>query len=61
MQIRWSPAAADDLERLFNFIQTDNAGAAQRVAQMIYNRAAAIAPNPIRGGLAGWRGRVNCP
>ncbi len=49
MQVRWSPAAADDLERLFNFIKADNRGAGQRVAQTIYDRAGALGAHPYQG------------
>ena len=54
MQIRWSPAAAADLEQLFDYIRTDNPGAAQRVAQTIYERAAGLGTYPYQGR----RGRV---
>jgi toxin ParE1/3/4 len=54
MQIRWSPAAAEDLKQLFNYIRTDNPGAAQRVAQIIYDRAGALGTDPYLGR----RGRV---
>ena len=54
MQVRWSPAAAEDLEQLFDYIQTDNPGAAQRVAQTIYDRAGVLGTFPYQGR----RGRV---
>ena len=54
MQIRWSPAAADDLEQLFDYIRTDNPSAAQRVAQTIYDRAGGLGTHPYQGR----RGRV---
>jgi toxin ParE1/3/4 len=49
MQIRWSPAAAEDLEQLFNYIRTDNPGASERVAQIIYDRAGALGTDPYLG------------
>ena len=49
MQIRWSPAAAEDLERIFEFIETDNPGAAQRVARTIFEHAGSIGNNPYQG------------
>jgi len=54
MQIRWSPGSVEDLEQIFNFISTDNPGAAQRVAQTIYDRAGALGNDPYLGR----RGRV---
>jgi toxin ParE1/3/4 len=54
MQIRWSPGSAEDLEQIFNYIRTDNPGAAQRVAQTVYDRAAALGADPYLGR----RGRV---
>lgn len=36
MQIRWSPAAAQDLFHILEYIQQDNRAAAQRVAATIY-------------------------
>jgi len=54
MQIRWSPGSAEDLEQIFNCIRTDNARAAQRVTQTIYDRADALATSPYLGR----RGRV---
>ena len=35
MQLRWSPAAADDLERIVTHIRQDSPEAAQRVASML--------------------------
>lgn len=54
MRIRWSPGSAEDLEQIFNYIRTDNARAAQRVTQTIYDRADALAMDPYLGR----RGRV---
>ncbi len=54
MQIRWSPAAADDLQQIFEYIRADNPVAAQRVAKIIYDRTAALARHPYQGR----RGRV---
>lgn len=36
-QIQWSIPAAEDLERICERIERDNANAAQRVARMIYD------------------------
>jgi toxin ParE1/3/4 len=54
MQVRWSPASAEDLEQIFNYIRTDNPAAAQRVAQTIYDRAGALGTDLYLGR----RGRV---
>lgn len=54
MRIRWSPAAADDLQQLFDYIRMDNQGAAERVARAIYDRAGELGKHPYQGR----RGRV---
>ena len=54
MEVRWSPAAAEDLEQLFNYIRVDNPTAAHRVVQAIYERAGSLATHPFLGR----RGRV---
>ncbi|MGP0071267.1 MAG: type II toxin-antitoxin system RelE/ParE family toxin [Bryobacteraceae bacterium] len=61
MQIRWSPAAVDDLEQIFNYIRIDDPGAAERVAQTIYDRAAALGATPYLGRHGRWRERANYP
>jgi plasmid stabilization system protein ParE len=37
MDVRWSPAAAEDLERICERIERDNPEAARRVARIIYD------------------------
>ena len=37
MQVRWSALAADDLERICEWIERDNPQAARRVAKAIYD------------------------
>jgi toxin ParE1/3/4 len=49
MQIRWSPAAAEDLFHIIEFIRTDNAGAAQRVAKTIYDHVGSLGSFPYLG------------
>jgi toxin ParE1/3/4 len=49
MQIRWSPEAADDLERIVEFISQENPAAAQRTAQDIYKRVGTLAAFPNLG------------
>lgn len=52
MQIRWSPAAADDFSRIIEYIRRDSPQAAQRVAQSIYEAASSLThfPNAGRAG-----------
>jgi toxin ParE1/3/4 len=54
MQIRWSPAAAEDLGQIFDYILADSRASAQRVAEAIYERAEALGTDPYLGR----RGRV---
>jgi len=49
MRIRWSPAAAHDLQQLFNYIRSDNPSAAQRVARTIYDRITNLGVHPHLG------------
>ena len=49
MQVRWSPEAAEDLERIVEYIYRENPSAGQRVAQTIYERAGALKTLPYRG------------
>ena len=49
MQIRWSAEAADDLESAIRLVLQDNPHNAQRVAQIIYDRIAALTTFPNRG------------
>ena len=49
MQIRWSPGSTQDLEQIFDYVRTDNTGAAQRVVQTIYDRANVLATDPSLG------------
>ena len=49
MQIRWSPEAADDFESAIQRILQDNPTNAKRVAQIIFDRIAALTTFPNRG------------
>jgi addiction module RelE/StbE family toxin len=49
MQIRWSPAASDDLFHIVEFIRTENAPAAQRVAKTIYDHVGSLGSFPYLG------------
>ncbi|HEX2663162.1 MAG TPA: type II toxin-antitoxin system RelE/ParE family toxin [Candidatus Acidoferrum sp.] len=55
MQIRWSPAAAEDLSRIFEYIRPDNPPAAERVIRTIYESAGSLESFPYRGRV----GRVD--
>ena len=49
MQVRWSLEAAEDLERIVEYIRRENSSAGYRVAQTIYERAGALKTLPYRG------------
>ena len=64
MEVRWSPEAADDLERIVIRIRQDNPQAARRVADTIYQRCADLRQFPNRGRhgrVAGTRELVLAP
>ena len=42
MQIRWAPAAAEDLFRIVQYIRQENPLAAQRIAKTIYESAVEV-------------------
>ena len=49
MLIRWSPEAAEDLERIVAHLKEDNPEAARRVAETIYEGASSLKTFPNRG------------
>ncbi len=49
MQLRWSPAAAEDLLRIIEYIRQENAPAAQRIAKTIYESAGSLKSFPNKG------------
>ncbi|PYU03508.1 MAG: type II toxin-antitoxin system mRNA interferase toxin, RelE/StbE family [Acidobacteria bacterium] len=49
MQLRWSPAAAEDLFRLIKYIRQENPAAAQRIAKTIYESAGSLKSLPNKG------------
>jgi toxin ParE1/3/4 len=49
MQIRWSPAAAEDLFRIVEYIRQENPPAARRIAKTIYESAGSLKSFPYRG------------
>ncbi len=56
MKIRWSPDAAEDLERIVRRIQTDNPAAAWSVAHTIIRRIESLVDSPHRGRVGRIRG-----
>jgi toxin ParE1/3/4 len=64
MSVRWSPEAADDLERIVDYIKRNNPPAARRVAETIYRRCGDLQVFPERGRqgrIAGTRELVLVP
>src|SRR6266436_598741 len=59
MQLRWSPAAAEDLFRIVEYIRQENAPAAQRIAKTIYESAGLLKSFPNKVERAVWKGRAN--
>jgi addiction module RelE/StbE family toxin len=49
MQLRWSPAAVEDLSRIIEYIRQENAPAAQRIAKTIYESAGSLKSFPNKG------------
>lgn len=49
MEIRWSPQAAEDLERIANYIRQDSPEAAQRVAFAVYEGVRRLREHPYSG------------
>jgi len=49
MHLRWSPAAAEDLFRIIEYIRQENASAAERIAKTIYDSAGSLKAFPNKG------------
>jgi len=49
MQLHWSPAAAEDLFRIIEYIRQENPAAAQRLAKIIYDSAGSLKSFPKQG------------
>ena len=49
MEVRWSLPAAEDLERIYEWIARDNPAAANRVAQTIYDGCTSLKDFPNLG------------
>jgi plasmid stabilization system protein ParE len=65
MELRWSLPAAEDLERICEWIERDNPEAAHRVARIIYDGCARLKNSPHLGRassrMAGRRELVFAP
>ncbi len=57
MEIRWSPRAYEDLERVFERIQKDNPTAARDVIKKLYDSCTALKNFPNRGRVGRMKGR----
>jgi toxin ParE1/3/4 len=57
MEVRWSPRAAEDLERIFRRIEQDSPSAARQVAKTIYDGCARLQSFPNRGRPGRIKGR----
>ena len=51
MEVRWSPEAADDLERIVRYIQGDSLETARRVATIIVDAVGTLSEFPERGRM----------
>jgi len=49
MQLRWAPAAAEDLFRIVEYIRHENPAAAERIAKTIYESAGSLKSFPNKG------------
>jgi len=61
MEIRWSPDAATDLEKIVDYIRRDDPDAAQRVGQTIYDRTDILRTFPYSGRLGRVGGTQELP
>ena len=61
MEIRWSPAAAQDLLRIVEYIAQENPSAAKRIAEAIYGGAGSLRSYPLRGRLGRVEGTRELP
>lgn len=51
MEVRWSPEAADDLERIVRHIQRDSLEVARKVAAIIIDSVGGLSMFPKRGRM----------
>jgi toxin ParE1/3/4 len=64
MEVRWSPEAADDFERIVRHIQRDNSAAARNVSATIFESISSLTKFPNRGRqgrIRGTRGLILAP
>jgi addiction module RelE/StbE family toxin len=61
MQVRWSPAASQDLFRIIEYIRKENVPAAQRVAETIYENIGSLGTFPHRGRMGRVEGTRELP
>lgn len=59
MEVRWSPEAADDLERIVLHIQRDGPEVARNVAAMIIDATGSLSMFPNRGRLVESKAHAN--
>lgn len=57
MQVRWSPRAVGDIERIVKYIQKDNPTAARNVAKTIYDGCSTLKDFPQQGRPGRIKGR----
>jgi toxin ParE1/3/4 len=57
VEVRWSPKAFEDLERIFKHIEADNPVAAREVIGTLYEGCASLRVFPNRGRVGRMRGR----
>jgi toxin ParE1/3/4 len=57
MELRWSPKAADDLERIFARIQKENSAAAREVVKTLYKGCTTPKAFPNCGRAGRMKGR----
>lgn len=57
MEVRWSPVAADDLERIFRYIAKDHPVAARETVTAIYDGCEELKNFPHRGRPSRMNGR----
>jgi toxin ParE1/3/4 len=60
MEIRWSPAAAEDLFRIIEYVRQENPSAAQRIAKTIYESTDSLKSFPYRGRAGRVEGTRRC-
>ena len=57
MEVRWSPAAAEDLSRICDRIQVDSPNAAVRVAKVVFGGCERLGDFPYMGRISRVKGR----